>query len=112
MYYYQAKYDREEGRKANRAEGEAGSDDEEDDEDNERERAQKAEAKRRLEDTDNLSRAYKYGSDLLPVSKEEEEGMAFPGGAAGIQVRGFTKAQEVDYYPSIRQAHPLMSLNF
>lgn len=49
-----------------------------------------------MENTDNLSRAYKYGADLIPISKDEEADFCqFPAGEPGLQVRGFTQASDV-----------------
>lgn len=45
-------------------------------------------------------KAYKYGSDLIPITKEEEqEFYTFPAGEAGLQIRGFVKASDVRSQP-------------
>lgn len=60
------------------------------------EKMKRAEASRRLENDEYLSRAYKYGSDLIPISREEEvDFYTFPAGDAGLFVRGFVKAADV-----------------
>ena len=63
-----------------------------------------SEASRRLETDENLSRAYKYGADLLPISKEDEqEFYRLPAGEPGMLVRGFTEAAMVsDFFPRLR----------
>lgn len=71
---------------------------EDSDEEDEIEKAKRLEESRRLETDENLSRAYKYGSDLIPISKEEETDFyTFPAGEPGLMVRGFIKTNQVCY---------------
>lgn len=93
LWYYTPSHDKEAGKKQPSKPGEEDADE---DEDEEAESGQNSEAKRKLETDQNVSRAYKYGADLLPISKEEEEEfLQFPAGEPGLQVRGFVKASEV-----------------
>lgn len=70
--------------------------DENDDEEDEIEKQKRLEESRRLKTDENLSRAYKYGSDLIPISKEEESDFyTFPAGEDGLFVRGFIKKEQV-----------------
>lgn len=59
-------------------------------------KALRSEEARRLKTTDHLSKAYKYGADLVPINKEEEEEFyQFPAGTAGLQIKGFVKSSAV-----------------
>lgn len=70
--------------------------DNDDDSEDEVEKAKRSEEARRLETDENLSRAYKYGSDLIPISKEEEQDFyLFPAGEPALMVRGFIKLANV-----------------
>lgn len=65
-------------------------------EEDEVEKAKRLEESRRLATDENLSRAYKYGSDLIPISKDEEQDFyTFPAGEPGLMVRGFIKTSQV-----------------
>lgn len=59
---------------------------------------QNSEASRKLETDEYLSKAYKYGADLVPINPEEEkEFYQFPAGAPGMLIRGFIDEKEVGY---------------
>jgi hypothetical protein len=97
QWYYVPDYSKDDKKKKPNANGEDGDNNEEDeDSEDEIEKAKRSEEARKLSTDENLSRAYKYGSDLIPISKEEETDFyAFPAGEPALMVRGFIKTTQV-----------------
>lgn len=74
-----------------RKNGAENSDEDDSDEEDAADKAKRDEASRRLETTENLSKAYRYGTDLIPL----DEPPMLTVGEAGLSVRGFMPAAEV-----------------
>ena len=96
-WYYVPNYSKDDAQpKPDKGKGKAREESDDDNEDSEDEKYRNSEASRRLETDENLSRAYKYGADLLPISKEDEQDFyRFPAGESGMLIRGFRPAAKV-----------------
>lgn len=97
QWYYVPDYTKDKKPKLNdQGELEKENEDGNESEEDEVEKAKRSEESRRLATDENLSRAYKYGSDLIPISKDEEQDFyTFPAGEPGLMVRGFIKTSQV-----------------
>lgn len=96
QWYYVPDYSKDKPKPKINDDGELEDEDGNESEEDEVEKAKRLEESRRLTTDENLSRAYKYGSDLIPISKEEEQDFyTFPAGADGLMVRGFIKTADV-----------------